>query len=220
MAYVVGLGMAGIYSSNILLTEVTFLKTFTVTASLMVLSSVIACSETGGHFIERFEFLTGLSRARELLTQLAQNLTGVGLELIEERRALVEGAIRELQAIEHDDQLIGQIHGEHGAPIGRVAPSGEAHVLVETTMRKLKRAVENLSSDDQPDEFTDKMTGELLLDPFRLLSREILNESTIKRLLADRNTDPFDPSLALSMDVVTEVPELRERVRAWRASRS
>ncbi|CEL98523.1 unnamed protein product [Vitrella brassicaformis CCMP3155] len=71
---------------------------------------------------------------------------------------------------------------------------------------------------DAPDEFLDALTSRVMGNPRRLPSSNIVDESSVLRLLAENNPrDPFS-GLPLTPQDIGSVPELEDRLAAWRAA--
>ncbi|KAB8288858.1 hypothetical protein EYC80_010761 [Monilinia laxa] len=67
-----------------------------------------------------------------------------------------------------------------------------------------------------PEEFQDPLMADLMEDPVMLpVSKMILDRSTIKSYLLSDEKDPFNRT-PLKIEDVVPVPELKERIRAWK----
>eukprot|EP00011_Vannellida_sp_DIVA3-517-6-12_P012934 CAMPEP_0114624314 /NCGR_PEP_ID=MMETSP0168-20121206/10704_1 /TAXON_ID=95228 ORGANISM="Vannella sp., Strain DIVA3 517/6/12" /NCGR_SAMPLE_ID=MMETSP0168 /ASSEMBLY_ACC=CAM_ASM_000044 /LENGTH=1097 /DNA_ID=CAMNT_0001835587 /DNA_START=53 /DNA_END=3343 /DNA_ORIENTATION=- len=72
--------------------------------------------------------------------------------------------------------------------------------------------------DDAPDEFLDPIMSELMKDPVRLPSGNVMDRAVIQRHLLSDATDPFTRA-PLSPEDLVPVPELKEQIRAWLESK-
>ena len=71
-----------------------------------------------------------------------------------------------------------------------------------------------------PDEFLDPLLCSIMTDPVRLpSSKTIIDRSSIAQCLLNDPHDPFNRS-PLTADQLEPVPELKEKIEAWRASQA
>lgn len=85
------------------------------------------------------------------------------------------------------------------------------------------QAVQETAKDDEnfedaPEEFEDPLSCRLMKDPVKLPSGQILDRSTILQHLLTDNRDPFSREEMTEEDLV-DLPELKERIQEWMASR-
>ena len=83
-----------------------------------------------------------------------------------------------------------------------------------------KRALEceEVSADSVPDEFLDALMGTIMSDPILLPSGNVVDRATIERHILNQKNDPYSRQ-PLSIEQLQPVPELKERIERWRASR-
>lgn len=117
---------------------------------------------------------------------------------------------------------------QFGRALGTVSKLRLLEPSEEALLRKLHENVEKakiVTADlesliaDAPQEFLDPVLDTVMRDPVRLpTSNTIIDRSTITQHLLNAETDPFNRQ-HLTMDMVEPVPELRQRIRDWIASK-
>jgi len=103
-----------------------------------------------------------------------------------------------------------------------LARTGRGAMLaeVEALTAKLKRLgaeaeVEEMDSDDAPEEFLDAMMFTLMKDPVILpSSKQVVDRATIARHLLSSQTDPFNRE-PLTMELVLPDNDLKDKIDAW-----
>ncbi|KAF2117809.1 ubiquitin elongating factor core-domain-containing protein, partial [Lophiotrema nucula] len=84
---------------------------------------------------------------------------------------------------------------------------------------KVEADAEESAFEDAPEEFTDPLMATLMEDPVMLpISKQILDRSTIQSHLLSDPHDPFNRT-DLKIEDVVALPELRERIEAWKVEK-
>mmetsp|Transcript_17752 Transcript_17752/g.24953 ORF Transcript_17752/g.24953 Transcript_17752/m.24953 type:complete len:262 (+) Transcript_17752:3-788(+) len=89
----------------------------------------------------------------------------------------------------------------------------------ETVLTKVAEYHSALEAEEEilgeiPDEYLDGLTYDLMKDPVRLPSQNVLDRNTITRHLMNVPLDPFTRA-PLSLDMVEEMPELKKEIEDW-----
>ncbi|PAA63990.1 hypothetical protein BOX15_Mlig000087g1 [Macrostomum lignano] len=108
--------------------------------------------------------------------------------------------------------------------IRRAGIRSEMDLQVLERLRKRTDEIANarrqvdLDYDNAPDEFMDEMMFTLMSDPVELPTGQILDRATIRRHLLNSATNPYS-KMPMSESDLKELPELRNRIAAWKAER-
>ena len=68
---------------------------------------------------------------------------------------------------------------------------------------------------DIPDEFLDEITSEIMTDPVRLPSGNLVDRATISRHLLSNETNPFTRQ-KLTVDMLQDAPEVKQQIAEYR----
>lgn len=85
-------------------------------------------------------------------------------------------------------------------------------------LRSDEKKTADVALDDAPDEYLDPIMSEIMKDPVRLPSGNIVDRSVISRHLLSDPSDPFTRA-PLSVEDLVPVPELKEEIQGWLLSK-
>jgi ubiquitin conjugation factor E4 B len=172
--------------------------------------SLVSPDNLQGCRFNAINMLMSLVRITNAMTQaVAANRENQVLldSLVENEMFPVGPIIEKLQPILHANQMF---RGDMAANFDHFA-----RAVLE---RARAFEAQKINLDDAPDEFIDGLTYELMKDPVRLPSGNIMDRNSLKKALLARPVDPWT-TMPLQLEDCEPQPELKRRIEKWRAEK-